>query len=43
MTITAHSRDEFTAIIAGLVRQGLRFRAEATSDHQYHIELTGGF
>lgn len=43
MTITAYSRDEFTALIAELVREGLRFRAEATTDHTYHIELTGGF
>lgn len=43
MTITAYSRDEFTAIIAGLVREGLTFRAEAPTDHPYTITLTGGF
>lgn len=43
MTIRAYSREEFTALIAGLVREGLRFRAEVTSDHTYHIELTGGY
>jgi hypothetical protein len=43
MTITCHSREEFTAVIAGLVREGLTFRATATSDRSYTIELTGGF
>lgn len=43
MTIECHSREEFTAVIAGLVREGLTFRATATSDHTYIIELTGGY
>lgn len=43
MIITCHSREEFTATIAGLVREGLTFRAVATSDHVYTIELTGGY
>lgn len=43
MTITCHSRAEFTAVIAGLVREGLTFRAVATTDQTYTIELTGGF
>jgi hypothetical protein len=43
MTITCHSRAEFTGVIAGLVREGLTFRAEAFSDGTYFITLTGGF
>lgn len=43
MNIACYSRDEFVAVIAGLVREGIRFRASATSDHDYFIELTGGF
>lgn len=43
MTITVYGRDEFAAIIASLVKQGLTFRAEATTDRNYTITLTGGY
>ncbi len=43
MIITCFNRTEFTAVIAGLVREGITFRAVATSDQTYTIELTGGF
>lgn len=43
MTITTHDRAEFTAIIAGLVREGLTFDAFAAIDGSYRITLTGGF
>lgn len=43
MIITCYDRVEFTGVIAELVRAGLTFRASATSDLTYTIELTGGF
>lgn len=43
MTVTCHSRAEFTATIAALVREGVGFRAVATSDGTYTIEMTGAY
>lgn len=43
MIIIADTRTEFTAMIEELVREGRRFRAEATSEHTYTITLTGEF
>lgn len=43
MKITAYSREEFTGIIAGLVREGLTFEASAEGGGVYIITLTGGY
>lgn len=44
MTITAQSIEEFTVIIAGLVREGLTFEARSDARNWiFEITLTGGF
>ena len=44
MTITAQSIEEFTVIIAGLVREGLTFEARTDAvNGLFEITLTGGF
>lgn len=39
-TITCRTMDEFVAVIAGLAREGIIFKAEADA---LTITLTGGF
>lgn len=43
MIIRCYGVEQFTAVIAGLVREGVTFRADATTDRNYIIELTGGY
>lgn len=43
MTINVYSRDEFVALIAAFVAQGLQFEASAEGGNAYIINLTGGY
>ena len=43
MIVTCYSRLEFASIIALFVERGVGFRATATSDGTYTIELTGAY
>lgn len=43
MVITCYDMPNYIQVIAGLVREGLKFRSLVTSDGSFTIELTGGF
>lgn len=43
MKIKVESIDDMTAIVAGLVKQGVQFTVAKTGDGMWTIILTGGF
>lgn len=43
MTVTVYSRDEFVALTAAYVKEGLTFEARAEGGDVYIIELSGGY